>query len=114
VPISRDRFHRLTEFLSRQFDRLQPGARATSAPGLTPNARFYAATGKFSILRTCNTWVAEALEYAGLPVTSGFVVTAANLASRVRPLGVVIDGYPPADVKPPPHPVVIQHNLLNK
>jgi hypothetical protein len=47
--------------------------------------------GKFSLLRTCNTWVAEALQYAGLPISSGFVITAANLGRRVQPLGTALD-----------------------
>jgi uncharacterized protein (TIGR02117 family) len=91
VPISRGALHRLKEFLAMQFDRVQPGARATSIPGLVPNSRFYPSAGEFHIFRTCNTWVAEALQYAGLPVTSGLVITAASLARRVRPLGVVVD-----------------------
>jgi uncharacterized protein (TIGR02117 family) len=90
VPISHDGFHRLTEFLSMQFERVGPGGRASPAPGLVPNSRFYPSTGKFHIFRTCNTWVADALQYAGLPVTSGLVITAASLARRVRPLGVAV------------------------
>jgi uncharacterized protein (TIGR02117 family) len=91
VPISDEAFQRLTQFLSNHFSRAESGARATPRPGLAPNGRFYRSIGKFNIVRTCNTWVAEALEYAGLPVNSGFVITAANLAGRVRPLGFVIE-----------------------
>jgi uncharacterized protein (TIGR02117 family) len=91
VPVSDEAFQRLGQFLSAHFDRADSSVRATARPGLTPNARFYPSTGRFSIARTCNTWVAEALQYAGLPVTSAFVVTAANLASQVRPLGIVVE-----------------------
>jgi hypothetical protein len=56
---------------------------------LVPNSRFYPSTGNFHILRTCNTWVAEALRYAGLPVTSRLVITAASLVRRVRSLEAV-------------------------
>jgi uncharacterized protein (TIGR02117 family) len=91
VPISDEAFQHLTQFLSNHFARAESGARATPRPGLARNGRFYRSIGKFNIVRTCNTWVAEALEYAGLPVKSGFVITAANLAGRVRPLGFVIE-----------------------
>lgn len=91
VPVSDEALERLAQFLSKHFYRGEPGARAIPRPGLAPNGRFYRSIGKFSIIRTCNTWVAEALEYAGLPVTSGFVITAASLGGRVRPLGLVIE-----------------------
>jgi hypothetical protein len=51
-------------------------------PLLTP----YPATPKFSLLRTCNTWVAEALESAGVPVSPRMVNTAGNLASQLAQL----------------------------
>jgi hypothetical protein len=34
-------------------------------------------------MNTCNTWVAEALETAGLPVSAGLVITAGQLAEEL-------------------------------
>jgi uncharacterized protein (TIGR02117 family) len=91
VPVSMEAFGRLERFLSEQFRRPDSAAPAPAMPGLVSNSRFYPAMGKFSLLRTCNTWVAEALQYAGLPISSGFVITAANLGRRVQPLGTALD-----------------------
>jgi hypothetical protein len=35
------------------------------------------------LLKTCNTWVAEALQTAGLPVWPGLVITAAQLGEQI-------------------------------
>jgi hypothetical protein len=58
--------------------------------GLYPNSRFYSATGRFHLFRTCNTWVAEALRSAGLPISPAFAFTAGNLSYQVKQLGAVI------------------------
>jgi uncharacterized protein (TIGR02117 family) len=86
IPLSEEGFQRLIEFISATFSRPHPPAPAEAQPGLFANARFYAAEGRFSILRTCNTWVAEALKAAGLPISPDYVITAGNLGSQLRSL----------------------------
>lgn len=86
VPLSEKDFQQLVSFISDTFSRPHPPAPAEPQPGLFANARFYAAEGRFSLLRTCNTWVAEALKAAGLPINPDYVITAGNLGSQLRPL----------------------------
>lgn len=87
IPLSETAFQRLLSFVSQTF--LRPGTASSSEalPGLSANARFYLAQGRFSIFRTCNTWVAEALQAAELPINPGWVITAGSLGRHVRPLG---------------------------
>ena len=80
-------FDQLTDFISRAFLRSRSSERAQPSAGLFPHSRFYLSTHKFSLLKTCNTWVAEALASAGLPVAPGQVFTAANLQSQIAGLG---------------------------
>ena len=84
IPLAEKNFQQLVKFLAETFSRPHPPAPAKAQPGLFTNGRFYAAEGKFSLLRTCNTWVAEALKAAGLPISSGYVITAGNLSSQLR------------------------------
>jgi len=77
----------LVQFISQTFARANSNSRAQARPGLFPYSRFYPATGKFSALRTCNTWVAEALASAGLPISPRSVLTAGNLASQLADIG---------------------------
>ena len=77
----------LIRFISASFARSNSHGRAQASPGLFAYSRFYPATAKFSVLRTCNTWVAEALASAGLPISPGSVLTAGSLASQLADLG---------------------------
>ncbi|MGH7798949.1 MAG: DUF2459 domain-containing protein [Candidatus Binatia bacterium] len=75
-------YARLIAYLSQSFSRPQ-NARAQASPGLVANSRFYPSTHKFSLLKTCNTWVAESLQTAGLPVSPGLIITAGQLADQI-------------------------------
>jgi uncharacterized protein (TIGR02117 family) len=85
IVLSEENFQRLIKFISDTFSRPHAPAPADARPGLFPNGRFYSAKGKFTVLRTCNTWVAEALSAAGLPIRPGYVITAGNLSNQLRP-----------------------------
>lgn len=84
LALSPKAFRRLSEFISASFSRANPSIPAQSQPGLVSYSRFYPASGRFSILRTCNTWIAEALKSAGLDISPRYVITAASLARQVR------------------------------
>jgi uncharacterized protein (TIGR02117 family) len=88
IALSEEAFQGLIKFISDTFSRPYPPAPAEPRPGLFPNGRFYSAEGKFSVLRTCNTWVAEALSAAGLPISPGYVITAGNLGNQVRSFAI--------------------------
>ncbi|HEU4342542.1 MAG TPA: DUF2459 domain-containing protein [Candidatus Binatia bacterium] len=77
-------FQRLSEFISGTFLRFDPAAPAEGRPGQYPTSQFYPARGKFHLFHTCNTWVAEALGAAGLPISPAFTFTAGSLMSRVK------------------------------
>ena len=88
LALSSESFRRLSEFVSASFLRAAPFMPPQSQPGLVANGRFYPSTGKFSILRTCNTWIAEALKSAGLDISPWYVISAGSLARQVRPYEV--------------------------
>jgi uncharacterized protein (TIGR02117 family) len=90
IPLRREQLQALIGFISATFARPAAGSAGEARPGLSENARFYAANRKFSILRTCNTWVAEALQAAGLAIEPKWVVTARRLGRRARPLGITV------------------------
>jgi uncharacterized protein (TIGR02117 family) len=76
-------YDRLIAFISASFERPPERGRAPAQPGLYEYSRFYPSTRRFSLLNTCNTWVARALETAGLPVTASGVITAGQLGSQL-------------------------------
>lgn len=62
------------------------GATGAYAPGPYAGSVYFAASTKYSALRTCNTWVAQALRASGLRIHSAGVVFAGQVWSRVRRL----------------------------
>ena len=86
IPLGENAHRQLVQFISITFSRPGGAAPVEPRPGLYPNSRFYPATGKFHLFRTCNTWVAEALRSAGLSITPAFAFTAGNLSYQVRQL----------------------------
>jgi uncharacterized protein (TIGR02117 family) len=80
-------YARLIAYLSGSFARAQTRS-AQASPGLVANGRFYPSTHKFSLLKTCNTWVAEALQTAGLPIWPGLVMTSGQLADQIAKIKV--------------------------
>jgi uncharacterized protein (TIGR02117 family) len=90
LVLSREGFDRLARFIDDGHAR--GGARRAPrlAPGLYGASAFYPATGRYSLLNTCNTWIAAALRAAGCPVTPFWAATASGLLAQVRPLGRVL------------------------
>jgi uncharacterized protein (TIGR02117 family) len=83
LRLSPPAYTRLVDYISQTFLRSATERRAQAGAGLFPYSRFYPATRKFSLMKTCNAWVAEALESAGLPIASSYVVTAGQLAEQL-------------------------------
>ncbi len=90
ITLSDESLKRLIEFVSNTFLRSNATKQIESRPGLQPSSRFYPATGKFHLLRTCNTWVAEALAFAGVPINPAYAFSAGNLSSQLRRAGIVL------------------------
>ena len=75
---------RLTDFVAGSFERPSDGALHAIADGPYPGSLFYASTHTYSAGYTCNTWTAEALQTAGLPVHAAGVVFADEVADQAR------------------------------
>jgi uncharacterized protein (TIGR02117 family) len=77
-------------FISRTYARDAAGEPIELGPGLYPGSRFYAATGRYSLVNTCNTWIAEALRAGGCPITPVWAVTAGNVLFQAERCGQVM------------------------
>jgi uncharacterized protein (TIGR02117 family) len=74
----------LIDFITKSFERAPDGAPLEIAPGPYPGSLFYASARTYSVGYTCNTWTAEALQIAGLPVHADGVVFADGVADQAR------------------------------
>jgi hypothetical protein len=61
-------------------------AHTAYGPGPYPNSLYFDAAARYSGVHTCNTWAAEALQAAGVPVHSAAVVFAGQLWVQIEKL----------------------------
>jgi len=91
LPLSAQQEERLEEFLRAAFAVSLPAP--PYAPGPYEDSAYYLAKARYSAVHTCNTWVAEALQAADLPIRSRGVLFASQLWRRVARLAIA---RPPA------------------
>lgn len=77
----------LSDFLWNDFEPDAAGGPRLIAPGNYPGSQFYAARSKYSLAHTCNTWAADALHAAGLPVDGEGVVFSGQVEARTIEAG---------------------------
>jgi uncharacterized protein (TIGR02117 family) len=65
IKFSRDSFNKLCEFISSTFSKNQESEIELIEERYSGNIRFYKAEGNYTMLNTCNTWVAEGFKSAG-------------------------------------------------
>ena len=88
LRISRPGFDRMTRFVHDEYQLDGLGRPVRLGPGLYGASWFYVARGRYHLFNTCNTWMARALQRAGLDVTPAGVVTAGAVMQQARRLAV--------------------------
>jgi uncharacterized protein (TIGR02117 family) len=74
---------RLSQFLWEYLVIEENGTPVRIGTGPYPQSVFYASTGTYNLGHTCNTWTAEALRAAGLPVNAAGVVFAGQVLDQL-------------------------------
>jgi hypothetical protein len=72
----------LSAFIWNDIARDHTGAPRLVGPGRYEGSRFYDAVSGYNLAHTCNTWIADALHAAGLPVSGAGVVFSGQAMSR--------------------------------
>jgi uncharacterized protein (TIGR02117 family) len=86
IPLSRAGAARLSQFLWDSVAKNRAGEPIRAGAGPIPQSEFYAASGSYDAADTCNTWTAEALHAAGLPVSAAGVVLAGQVIGQIKNL----------------------------
>ena len=72
----------LADFIWNDLEKDAAGKADAFAPSKNPAGLFYYAVSEYSLAHTCNTWVADGLQAAGLPVSGNGVVFAGQVMDR--------------------------------
>ena len=77
---------KLLYFIHKSLMRNADGSARLEGPGLygKESSFFYAANGQFHLFNTCNTWVANAIQAAGMDLDSYSIITSDSLMDAVR------------------------------
>jgi uncharacterized protein (TIGR02117 family) len=86
LPAPPNGVQRLSQFLWDYLVSEENGAPRRIGTGPYPQSVFYASTGTYNLGHTCNTWTAEALRVAGLPVNAAGVVFAGQVLDQLPPI----------------------------
>lgn len=86
LDIEDDNYIKLLYFIHKSFTLNADGSAQLKGPGLygKENSFFYAANGQFHMFNTCNTWVADAIQAAGIEINSNNIMTSDSLMDAVR------------------------------
>jgi uncharacterized protein (TIGR02117 family) len=77
----------LLRFIDASHARRGQEAAPALGRGLYGDGRFYPAQGAFHLFRTCNVWMARALQAAGLPLRAFLALTTGSVMQQVRAIG---------------------------
>ena len=88
-PMAPAGLQRLLEHLRQSHELDGAGQPVTLGLGLYGHSRFYASREQFHLFKTCNVWVATALQAAGVQVTPALTLTSERLMVQLRPLAKV-------------------------
>lgn len=69
-------------FISDRFRKDENGNVQVVADGLYSNSQFFAATGRYYLPKTSNTWTARALRQTGYPITPIYSLTSGNVIKQ--------------------------------
>jgi uncharacterized protein (TIGR02117 family) len=83
LPAPPNGVQRLSRFLWDYLVNGESGTPRRIGAGPYPQSVFYASTGSYNLGHTCNTWTAEALRAAGLPVNTAGVVFAGQVLDQL-------------------------------
>ena len=83
LPASRTASHVSHSFYGTIWSLKRNGTPGRIGTGPYPQSVFYASTGTYNLGHTCNTWTAEALRVAGLPVNAAGVVFAGQVLDQL-------------------------------
>ncbi len=105
IPLSRRDVEQLVTFIRDSYALTASGQLIDLGPGPIPGSRYYLARGRYHLLNTSNRWTAQALRAAGVPIASGYTLTAASVICQTVRLGRVVrlrEPCPPPDAERAP------------
>lgn len=84
IRVAHTGYRELLEYIAESFATDNEGNLQDLDSGPPARSRFYRARGNYSATNTCNTWVANALKTAGVPIADPNPVTSGDVMASLR------------------------------
>lgn len=84
IRVARAGYHVLLDYIAESFATDPEESLQDLDSGPPARSRFYRARGNYSATNTCNTWVANALKAAGVPIADPDPVTSEDVMASLR------------------------------
>lgn len=97
VRLSDAGFQRMIRYIAASYDRDPVGNIVPLGTGLYGASQFYRSQETYHLFRTCNVWVARALDAAGCPVRPFLAITEDNLMLQIQSFGTMLRDKPSDD-----------------
>lgn len=86
--LSSDKYNRLCDYVQSTFN-LEKDRPQILSEHLNGAIKFYKAKGYYTLFNTCNTWVAKALKYAGMPIDDKILLSEQLFRETVK-FGIMV------------------------
>lgn len=90
IKLDSSQYNNLCKFINNSFERDSTNQLIQTSEQYNGVVKFYSSIHKYHAANTCNTWVAEALEYSGMEVRSSNVITADELFVELSKCGIIL------------------------
>lgn len=90
IELTNIQYDKLCSFINNSFKRDSDDRLIITSEKHDGKVKFFSSKYNYHIAYTCNTWVAEALEFSGLDVKASNVVTAENLMGELAKCGTML------------------------
>ncbi len=87
--VNENQLRKINEFISRSIHRNEDGKSTKLSEIAGGKIKFFKSPLSYHLFRTCNTWVADALHYAGFEIKTN-IILAEQLFNEAAKIGVVI------------------------
>lgn len=89
LKVNKDQLIKLTEYIAKFIYRDENGYSVILSEQASGKIKFYRSNGSYHLLNTCNTWVAEALVYAGFNMENN-ILLAEQLFNEAAKIGYIV------------------------
>ena len=88
--LTTEQFTKLMEFIENSFRKDVDSNLIITSKSSSGDIIFFKSVPAYHLFHTCNKWIIESLEYAGLEVSPFFIITRKQLYDRIKNHGIVL------------------------